>query len=97
MRIKHWAGYGCIQGERIGKITKNPDGDSSIHIRLSGNHECGLERDYTYDIETWLLPRFVKSPGNKCVITDMKINSGWDSVKKEDTCDYFIKYRLQPA
>lgn len=56
MRIKHWAGYGCVNAKRIN------DGAAKLHVRVEGNHECGLTRpewdDYT--VYNWLVKRFDK-------------------------------------
>ncbi len=53
MRIKHWQGYGFIQAENLGMR------DNCIKIRVTGEHEYGLDRsDDTYDCVNWLLHKF---------------------------------------
>lgn len=88
MKIKHWAGYGCVTARKI----KDPG--CTLHIRVSGNHECGLRRDDPYDLCNWLVKRFDKS------VTDtiawihshpiVDICEGW--TVEEDTCDYYFTY-----
>ena len=88
MRIKHWAGYGCVNAQRM-----RPDG-AKIHIRVSGNHECGLHLEDDYDLFNWLVKRFDKS------VTDyatwhysnpiIEIRDGWNT--ETDYCDYYFTY-----
>lgn len=57
MRIKHWAGYGCVNARKIN------DGQAKLHVRVEGDHERGVKRD-TWDAEllcNWLVKRFDKS------------------------------------
>lgn len=58
MRIKHWAGYGCIEGKKISTSRRN--GKRYATIELSGNHEQGLMPRYFdfRDWERWLGKRF---------------------------------------
>ena len=37
MKIKHWQGYGCVNAVRV------KDKEHTLHIRVTGNHECGIE------------------------------------------------------
>ena len=57
MRIKHWSGYGCVTAKKIN------DGAAKLHVRVSGYHECGLERGTwdTYTLYNWLVKRFDKT------------------------------------
>lgn len=57
MKIKHWAGYGCVNARRIN------DGKAKLHVRVEGLHEMGLERG-TWDtslLYNWLVKRFDKT------------------------------------
>lgn len=56
MRIKHWAGYGCVNAKRIN------DGAAKLHVRVEGNHEFGLTRPKwdNYTVYNWLVKRFDK-------------------------------------
>ena len=57
MRIKHWAGYGCVNAKKIN------DGSAKLHVRVEGLHERGVKRD-TWDTSLlcdWLVKRFDKS------------------------------------
>ena len=57
MRIKHWAGYGCVNARKIN------DGKAKLHVRVEGDHERGLKRDVSdiYLLYNWLVKRFDKS------------------------------------
>ena len=54
MKIKHWSGYGCVNGRKIEDI-----GDH-IDVLITGNHEQGLEPRYFNgrDWERWLGKRY---------------------------------------
>ena len=54
MKIKHWAGYGCVEGTRI------INGKAITVIAISGNHEQGLIPRYfdNNDWDRWLGKRF---------------------------------------
>ena len=77
MKIKHWQGYGTVSA------TKVPDKNCTLHIRVVGNHECGLRRGDLYDLYNWLVKRFDKSvPEGETIIDGLNV----------DTCDYYFKY-----
>lgn len=89
MRIKHWAGYGCVNAQRI----KNAS--CTLHVRVQGDHERGLRRDDDYDLFYWLVKRFDKK------VTDYaewhKKNPKvyiieWTDKEFHDTCDYYFTY-----
>ena len=92
MKIKHWAGYGCVDAKRI----KNAS--CTLHVRVHGDHECGLRRDDDYDLFNWLVRRFDKS------VTDyvewhrrnpkISIIEWTDEAEPgvKDTCDYYFTY-----
>ena len=54
MKVKHWAGYGCIEAKKLN------DYGSHVKVLVSGNHEQGLEPRYfdNRDWERWLGKRF---------------------------------------
>lgn len=65
MRIKHFMGYGSVNAKvgsrsldtsthQLGYITK------TATIYVWGNHEWGLMRDDSYDINQWLMKKVVK-------------------------------------
>ena len=98
MKIKHWQGYGSIEAKKIKKQTKG--GVTDIVIKLSGNHECGLERKDDYDIARWLLPyfdkkEFPKGTANYRKIIDMTLTPGYEN--GVETCEYAIQYEPTEA
>lgn len=56
MKIKHWQGYGTVNAVKV-----NCDRGEVLHIKVTGDHEYGLERDDMYDATRWLAKRFDKS------------------------------------
>ena len=67
MKIKHFAGYGSVNAVKVSK--KNVTdmfGNEKIElvVKVSGNHEWGLERNDAYDLYHWLIKRFDKSVGD---------------------------------
>ena len=54
MKIKHWAGYGCVEGICLHR------NKSLVAVEVWGNHEQGLEPRYfdKRDWERWLGTRF---------------------------------------
>ncbi len=92
MKIKHWQGYGTIDAKKIS--IKNNNNHTTLHVRVSGNHECGLRRDDEYDLFNWLVKRFDKS------LTDYlewhkkrpQITITEDYSSNVETCDYIFVY-----
>lgn len=94
MRIKHWAGYGCVNARRVN------DGDPfTLHIHVEGDHERGLVRNDEYDLYNWLVKRFDRDVqdylawSKSCPIID--IRPSWRTDAKLgviDTCDYYFTY-----
>lgn len=89
MKIKHWQGYGTVNAERI------PDKGCDLHVRVSGNHEWGVERRDDYDAYNWLYKRFKR---NAPEYHDWRISGGklytrssYDWEHKMETCDYIFK------
>ena len=88
MKIKHWQGYGTVEAKKI------KDNSCTLHIRVSGNHEWGIERNDDYDLFNWLVKRFDKSQDDyrswwmKEPIIKLKsyIENG------VDVCDYYFTY-----
>ena len=56
MRIKHFAGYGCINAKKLKHETKN--GVTTLIINVYGDHECGLKPYIIEDAIKWLAARF---------------------------------------
>ena len=97
MRIKHWAGYGCVNAKRIN------DGQAKLHVRVEGNHECGLKRDLwdDYTLYNWLVKRFDKEVPEYTAWTrsrpliDAKENFRFDPkspVSYVEIVDYYFYY-----
>jgi hypothetical protein len=88
MKIKHWQGYGSVNAVKI------KDKKHTLHVKVSGNHEYGLERNDMYDLYNWLIKRFDKSiqtyrdfdAKNPTVV----IKSGYEN--DIETCDYCFDY-----
>lgn len=93
MRIKHWAGYGCVNARKV----KDPC--VTLHIKVEGDHEQGLVRDDDYALYNWLIRRFDKDVQdypywirNNPII---EIKPGWRrdlNLGVIDTCDYYFTY-----
>ena len=56
MKLKHRQGYGCVNATK-----EKCDMGEYLHIKVTGEHEYGLERDDFYDLHRWLIKRFDKS------------------------------------
>ena len=106
MKIKHWQGYGYVKAQKISEKSVElldcgiPTGEKAkqIVIRVSGNHEYGLERNDDYDVYNWLLKRFKKEIADYCDMKLLKISTNDYYVKNEkehideEICDYTITY-----
>ena len=55
-KVKHYAGYGTVS---MGKID---DGTARLHVRVEGNHECGIHYHAwdLYGLWDWIVRRFMK-------------------------------------
>jgi hypothetical protein len=88
MKIKHFAGYGTVEAKKM------PANGATLHIRVSGNHECGLRRDDEYDLFNWLIRKFDKSipdyPTWHRMRPIIEIHEGWNV--ETDYCDYYFTY-----
>lgn len=63
MKLKHWAGYGCVEAKKLSKKVDKKTGLTTLVVMVKGNHECGLERP-TWDeplLSRWLVERFDRS------------------------------------
>ena len=54
MKVKHWAGYGCVEAECLARS------EAIVIIKVKGNHEQGLLPRYfdSRDWDRWLGKRF---------------------------------------
>ena len=95
MRIKHFAGYGCVNARRI------KDNTATLHVRVEGNHEQGvtLPSWQTYLLYNWLVRRFDKDAPSAIDWLHLRpiieIHSDFRTDPKLgviDTCDYYFTY-----
>lgn len=90
MKIKHWQGYGCVNAKKI-SMTKEK-GITRLHIRVSGNHEYGVEIRDQCTVNHWLIPHFDKTFPDYDYrrIDTMRTEMDYDS--EPEACDYYIEY-----
>lgn len=71
MRVKHWAGYGCVEAKCNLRHKIASTGYGVVTIEVTGNHEYGLLPRYfdNNDWMRWLGKRFHLDPIYE-VITD---------------------------
>ena len=94
MKIKHWAGYGTVNARKV------KDGNPfTMHIRVEGNHEQGVERHDEYDLYNWLVRRFDKDVQDYVEWSRsrpiIEVRPGWRTdplLGCIDTCDYYFTY-----
>jgi len=94
MKIKHFAGYGCVSARKV------KDGTPfTLHIRVEGNHEWGIAREDEYDLYRWLVCRFDKAvpdyPTWHRSHPIIEVKPGWKTdpvLGMIDTCDYYFTY-----
>ena len=92
MRIKHFAGYGCVDAKKLSRF-KVSTGDTVLKVRVTGNHECGLLRNDPYDLKWWLIERFDKAAKNIDPYTiAYEYNYDFDYETNKDVCDYTFVY-----
>lgn len=88
MKIKHWQGYGTVNAIKI------KDKSCTLHVQVTGNHECGLERNDQYDLFNWLVKRFDKTIPDYQTFArkrpNITIKSGCNN--GIDVCDYYFTY-----
>ena len=94
MKIKHFAGYGCVLARKCKDSTP-----SMLHIKVEGNHEQGLYRNDTYDLYYWLVRRFDKNvqPYHEWIMSRplIDIHPSWRTDINHgmvETCDYYFHY-----
>lgn len=94
MKVKHWQGYGSVEMKKVKTTTIG--NTKTVVVRVSGNHEWGLERNDTYDIFNWICKRFAKDCKEYSDIIDMQLQSGYEKVNGLDTeyCVYTITYEV---
>lgn len=64
MKIKHFAGYGSVEGKKLSRsITTNYLDEKVVILKVAvvGNHEWGNVCDDAYRLYSWLVKRFDKS------------------------------------
>lgn len=76
MKVKHWAGYGCVNAKKLN------DYGTHTSVLVMGNHEQGLEPRYfdNRDWERWL--------GNRFHIHDftrVETTVAWSDTAKQET------------
>lgn len=94
MKVKHWQGYGVIEMKKISQKTKN--GVKTVVVKVSGNHEWGLERNDTYDVHRWICKRLAKDCKEYSDITNMTLNDHYETINGiyTEVCDYTISYKI---
>lgn len=94
MKVKHWQGYGTVEMKKMSQKTK--DNIKTVVVRVSGNHEWGLERNDTYDIHRWICKRLAKDCKNYSDIINMTINDSYETINgiSTEVCVYTISYRI---
>lgn len=92
MKIKHWQGYGCVNAIHI------KDKEHTLHIRVTGNHEYGIEAQDCH-VYNWLIRKFDKSIKDEIqwykLHPTMKTIPSYDYDKQEDVCDYYFDYKKE--
>lgn len=97
MKIKHFAGYGSVNAEKI-KMERAGNGVTVLHVRVTGDHEYGLKRDSrdTYGLYNWLVKRFDKSLKDAVDFDKrypvIQIKPGYNAETKQEFCDYVFAY-----
>ena len=96
MKIKHWQGYGTVEMKVISRRYQVKEGIKSLVVRVTGNHEWGLERNDVYDVHRWICSRFAKDCLDYRKITDLQLNDRYERINGLETevCDYFIQYSV---
>lgn len=96
MVIKHFAGYGKVEVNKVSKTIK--DGIVRLRLHVEGSHEWGLVREDKYDVLHWLLSHYDKSITDERDIIALDVYpyslDGEVDVHGNplDACDYTIYY-----
>lgn len=93
MKIKHWQGYGSVEAKKLSLTVKNKIAE--LRIKVSGNHEYGIELTDEYDIANWLVKRFDKSFTDYRKIIDIETEMDYDIDRSCEICYYCITYRKE--
>lgn len=101
MRIKHFAGYGLVNAQKISSrnfVNEYGDKMTEVKIRVRGNHERGLEIGNwdSYGAYNWLLSKFCKSLDyTKCSIF-FTTEDWYEKVGNidEEVCEYTFLIRI---
>ena len=97
MKIKHWAGYGCVTAKCTSAIYDSNMNLERMDIKVKGNHERGLVRNDEYDVFNWLIKRFKESKHIDSY-RNIKSISCDESYEKDkngemiETCIYHIEF-----
>jgi len=87
-KVKHFTGYGTVMMGRV------KDSSCTLHVRVEGNHECGIEKDDEWLLYCWIVRRFDKNVPNyhDWYLSHPVINI-YSGIKGDtDTCDYCFTY-----
>ena len=90
MKIKHFAGYGCVNAKKLKHETI--DSVTTLIINVSGDHERGLKPYIIDDAIQWLAARYDKNIVNipwYNIHIDVNNNYGMSC----DTLTYTFKYK----
>ena len=95
MKVKHFAGYGCVDISKVSErkfTTEFGEEKKELRIKVKGNHERGLVRDDDFDAFNWLVKRFDKSVTDYRDITISSIVESYDIENGVyvDVCVYTI-------
>lgn len=64
MKIKHFAGYGCVNVTKQSKksfVDEFGNKKTKMVLVVKGNHEWGIVRNDIYDVREWIFNRFEKN------------------------------------
>ena len=96
MKVKHFAGYGSVNVLKIDRVDRN--GIVSLHLRVFGNHECGIERRDPYDVVRWIGTRCDKNLTDSRQVININTEDYYvrnNNHLDEEVCDYYITYRME--
>lgn len=80
MKIKHFAGYGCVNVTKQSKRTITDEfgnKKTKMVLLVKGNHEWGLVRDDIYDVRRWIFNKFEKNFGGDDYDIEMFIQNDY--------------------
>lgn len=92
MKIKHFAGYGCVNAKKLKHETI--DGTTILTISVSGDHEQGLRPFIIEDTIKWLAARFDRDILN-IPWYNITIDFIYQFNMPADTVIYSFKYKLE--